>query len=435
MQSEMSDLSLGFSPELFSSLGHDEEIDSQVSEILLQDFNDFQNFTLDQEKDGLLQNNLMEELMGDTFYPSAKPSDITGQSLALTMEDDKNKVLNAIATPTANKEVTFENKTDVAKDQLLYTQPMFEQSNGQGGMEETQEVIDEMQEFLDEYDDGENSEEVNNLVDELLSAGQKATLESMDLTECPLANSTFIEDPETVAAENMIDQLLEQQSVSTNNDTGYNSATQSFDVSNVSQFITMDGQNIIIVVAPDETEQPMAMPTTSTINNTVLSSILPPTSEVSNKKSGFNTERFTEVIDDDSNSSGDEWLPEMEVTNRRVQFKKPNTPPKNNQGRKLKERTKPTTPARSSCKMSKQQVITDRKERKKWQNVEAARRYRDKKKAQEQKQGTEEQELRNKNEQLKGELSGIEAELTTIKKLMTELGLIKFVTPMSLKTN
>merc|ERR1712173_502424 len=156
----------------------------------------------------------------------------------------------------------------------------------------------------------------------------------------------------------------------------------------------LDGQNIIIVVAPDETQQPMNVTTTSTINNTVLSSILPPTAEVSNKKGGFDTERFTEVIDEDSNSSGDEWLPEMDVTSRRVQFKKPNTPPKNNQGRKLKERTKSAAPARSSCKMSKQQVITDRKERKKWQNVEAARRYRDKKKAQEQKQGTEEQELR-----------------------------------------
>merc|ERR1712061_444523 len=235
-------------------------------------------------------------------------------------------VLNAITTPTANKEAAFESKTDAVNDQLVYAQPMFEQSNGQGGMGETQEVIDEMQEFLDQYDDGENSEEVNSLVDELLSAGQKATLESMDLTECPLANSTFIEDPETVAAENMIDQLLEQQSVSTNNDTGYTSATQSFDVSNVSQFVTLDGQDIIIVVAPEETQQNMAMTKTSTINNTVLSSILPSTSEVSNKKGGFDTERFTEVIDEDSNSSGDEWLPEMDVTSRRVQFKKPNTP-------------------------------------------------------------------------------------------------------------
>ena len=192
MQSEMSDVALGFSPEFLSSLGHDEEIDSQVSEILLQDFNDFQNFTLDQEKDGLFQNQLMEELMGDTFYASAKPSDITGQSLALTMEDDKNKVLNAMATPTSNKEATFENKTDVATDQLLYTQPMFEQFNGQGEMEETQEVIEEMQEFLDQYDDGENNEDVNNLVDELLSAGQKANLESMNLMECPLANSCLL---------------------------------------------------------------------------------------------------------------------------------------------------------------------------------------------------------------------------------------------------
>merc|ERR1719367_1085894 len=68
-------------------------------------------------------------------------------------------------------------------------------------------------------------------------------------------------------------------------------------------------------------------------------------------------------------------------------------------------------------------------ERKKMQNVEAARRYRDKKKAEENKVEEEERLLLKKNSELKETLNGIEGELNTIKKLMTELGLIKLVTP------
>lgn len=332
MQSEMSDVLLGFSPEL-SSLGHEEEIENQLSEIALQDFNEFQNFTLDQqEKDGLFRNELMEDVMGETFYPSAKPSDITGQSLAVTMEDDKNKVLNSMAI-TPNKEATFENKPSMAKNQFpsMETIVMEMESNGQNKVEETQEVIEEMEEFLNQFDDMDDSEEVNKIVEELLSEGQKANLESMNLMGCPLANSTFVEDPETTAAENMLDQLLEKQQsvVSTfNNTSGYSSATQSFDVSNVSQFI-MNGENVIIVVAPnEEVQQPMTLTTTSTLDNSVLSSILPSTS-TTNKKGEFDNERFVEVVDENSNSSSDdEWLPEKDVADRRVQFRKPNTPPK-----------------------------------------------------------------------------------------------------------
>jgi len=78
---------------------------------------------------------------------------------------------------------------------------------------------------------------------------------------------------------------------------------------------------------------------------------------------------------------------------------------------------------------SKSKSVKDRKERKKMQNVEAARRYRDKKKAEESKVEEEERLLLNKNSKLKETLNGIEGELNTIKKLMTELGLIKLVTP------
>jgi hypothetical protein len=425
---------------------------------LLQDFNDFQKFALDHQDDDGFNNkkDLMDQAtMNDMFYPSAKPSDITGQTLAVTMEADKNKVLNSMALPPTTSQLAEDHANNSKVQQLpstwmeattvdLAAQPKEVQASNSNGIQETQEVIEEIQEFLDQFaDEGmDQNDEVRNLADELLSEGQKATLESMDVTDCPLANST-LNDEESAAAEDLLDQLIHgnftsdeikelEQSFATSNDTGYSSATQSFDVSNVSQFITVNGQNIIIVVAPDEVQQPMTMTTASTIDNTVLSSILPSTSESTNKKGEFDNERFVEIVDEDSNSSsGDEWLPEEDVTeDRRVQFKKPSTPPKNKPGRK-----KSNASTRSNGNISKLKVTTDRKERKKLQNVEAARRYRDKKKAQEQKQGTEEQELQNKNEQLKGELSGIEAELTTIKKLMTELGLIKLVTPMSLKTN
>ena len=70
-------------------------------------------------------------------------------------------------------------------------------------------------------------------------------------------------------------------------------------------------------------------------------------------------------------------------------------------------------------------TIKDKKERKKLQNVEAARRYRDKKKAEQSVIDTEEEALAKKNGALKGKVNEIENELKTLKKLMAELGLIK----------
>merc|ERR1711994_211403 len=102
---------------------------------------------------------------------------------------------------------------------------------------------------------------------------------------------------------------------------------------------------------------------------------------------------------------------------------------RNKPGRQLKERTTSSTSTISKGRINKIKNITDRKERKKMGNVEAARRYRDKKKAEESKVGEEEKKLLKKNSELKETLSGIEGELNTIKKLMKELGLIKLVTP------
>merc|ERR1711994_1199084 len=104
---------------------------------------------------------------------------------------------------------------------------------------------------------------------------------------------------------------------------------------------------------------------------------------------------------------------------------------KNKPGRRMQERTTSAMSTASTGRIGKSKSVKDRKERKKMQNVEAARRYRDKKKAEENKVEEEERILLKKNSELKETLNGIELELNTIKKLMTELGLIKLVTPKS----
>merc|ERR1712122_441184 len=130
--------------------------------------------------------------------------------------------------------------------------------------------------------------------------------------------------------------------------------------------------------------------------------------------------------DEGNNSGGDDsdWSPSHESTSSCSQTKSIDAPKKNKPGRRMQERNTTTTLTASSGRISKSKSVKDRKERKKMQNVEAARRYREENKVEE-----EERILLKKNSELKETLNGIELELNTIKKLMTELGLIKLVTP------
>jgi len=446
-QSEMSDLMAGVSREQLL-LGHEEEIENQVSDILLQEINDFQNFALDHQYDGLDDQKFIDETMTETFFHSANPTDITGQTLAVTMEADKNKVLNSMAIPTTMP-MLKENYAHNLKGQpitLNYLESTVvdfdapsKQANENNKIEETQDVIDEIQEFLDQFTDEnmDQNEEVLNLADELLSEGQKANLQSMDVTECPLANSTLNEE-DTAAAEDLLDTLIHgnftseeiqelEKSVTFTNDTGYSSTTPSINVSNVSEIITEDGQNVIIVVVPPHQDeaQSFRIAETPTVSNDVFASLSAPATNTSYTQS----EVDGELSEDESNNSGEDsdWLPEQESSNRRNQTKTATT--KNKPGRRMQERTTSSASSVSNGRVTKIKSVKDRKERKKMQNVEAARRYRDKKKAEELKIGDEERQLVKKNEQLKEKLNGIEGELNTIKKLMTELGLIKLVTP------
>lgn len=443
---EMNDLMSGVSPDLLL-LGHEEEIENQVSEILLQDFNDFQKFALQQsiqqhQEDGFNKKDLMEEeATTDMYYPSANPSDITGQTLAVAMKTDKTNVLNSMAIPST----TNADQVDNAKVQQLTSDWMesftvdLATSTGKDGIHETQEVIEEIQEFLDQFTDEsmDQNEEIRSLADELLSEGQRATLQSMDVSACPLANSTMTEEDYT-AAEDLLDHLIQGNFTSEEikeleqsaNDTGYSSAQPSFNVSNVSEFVTEDGQNIIIVVVPSSSNEEQAMvaaPSTPNGTNEVLASLNVPVSETSYQQTDV------EVSDnDESNNSSSEdsdWMPDHETTTLRNQPKASDAKIYNKPGRRLKERTTSSTSSVSNGRVNKIKTIKDRKERKKVQNVEAARRYRDKKKVEESRVGDEERKLLKRNSELKETLNGVEGELNTIKKLMKELGLIKLVTP------
>jgi len=108
-----------------------------------------------------------------------------------------------------------------------------------------------------------------------------------------------------------------------------------------------------------------------------------------------------EPLSDDS-----EWTP-------------PTTSPK---GRPLVKRHAKTS---TSSNRKPPYYIKDKKERKKHQNVQAARKYRDKKKDEQNKIETEELFFATKNSELKSQVAELEAEVKTMKKLMTELGIIK----------
>merc|ERR1712038_1426808 len=87
--------------------------------------------------------------------------------------------------------------------------------------------------------------------------------------------------------------------------------------------------------------------------------------------------------------------------------------------------TKTNGKKRGPYKLSTYHNIKDKKERKKAQNVEAARRYRDKKKVESDSVFTEEAILAERNKALRSKAAEIENEVKTLKKLMIELGLVK----------
>merc|ERR1712226_1254597 len=231
---------------------------------------------VEEKEDDFNKKDLIDDVMmtSDMFYPSAKPSDITGQSLAVTMETDKSKVLSSMLIPTIHTPMLAQDHvSNVIKPATVAIAAPHKtvQASKSIGVEETQEVIEEIQDFLDQFTD--EGMEQNDEIKELEGSA----------------------------------------------DTGYSSSNQaSINVSNVSEIITEDGQNIIIVIAPSPSEDlkhhQILAPTTP--NNQVLASLnVPVSTDTSYQPS--------ELSDDESNTSGEDsdWVPDAASANVRYKSK------------------------------------------------------------------------------------------------------------------
>jgi len=199
------------------------------------------------------------------------------------------------------------------------------------------------------------------ILDELLKSGN-ISLDDFDLTnekEEELVEQVKVEHEPS----NQDDTILDEP-----NDSGFIDMTTT-----AHHHITVDGQEIFIVVAPPSPE------------TTVVAA----------------PESFATIAD----PIDPDWTPNS---------------PKTTKGRPTVKRTSPK--AKSSRKTP---YIKDKKERKKQQNVEAARRYRDKKKSELINVEGEEQALSDKNKGLKSEVADLEVKVRTMKQLMAELGILK----------
>lgn len=190
-----------------------------------------------------------------------------------------------------------------------------------------------------------------------------------------------------------------------------------YNVSNVTQFQTADGKQVIIVIQPTP-----AAPAATTGNLTSFTGSL--VKHAANAAPPRAVAADESYLTADNDSSDSDWTPDEAVAARKTNA---SATSKKRPGRKPEVRaSKPVTQDGRVAKRS-YKAITDRKKRKKMQNVEAARRYRDKKKQEQSEMETEEQILLAKNKDLKEQLADIENEFKTMKKLMIELGLVRFV--------
>ena len=229
-----------------------------------------------------------------------------------------------------------------------------------------QTVIDDVDKLLERYDANTSDvslEDVDIPAIEAFSQEEMAAAEDL-LDE--LLKKTDIPPIEPVETKEEI-KTEEEPKVEPLNDSGF------VDMTNVSKIITEDGQEILIVIAP-----PSPVPTTSVVA----------------------PESVAMIDSDDS----EEWTPDS---------------PRSSKGRPMVKRSPKRTNKRAAP------YIKDKKERKKQQNVEAARRYRDKKKLEASDIEVEEQALSERNKKLRSQVQELEAEVKTMKKLMLELNILR----------
>merc|ERR1711963_313927 len=340
-----------------------------------------------------------------------RPEDVTGQkpiipkAEPIDQQDEAEDVMEMI-------EANFDLST-----LMDTTTPMAESTV----IEETQETIDDMAQFLQAYDPrGVKQEEEpvvedqsaqaalpSCLADELLSLEQRQTLDQMDLP-------TQLSEEDLKDAETLLDTLLGSNTSPEEitparqgqptadilkaavdseglSDSGFqsmleeaqSSSGRQYTVANVSHCVTSDGKQVIIVV-----QRPTEQATSATARK-----LLP---------------RPSSSDDEDGDPA---WQPEH--------------PQKRRPGRKREDRVSLAAAPHGGVNKKSYRNIKDRKERKKIQNVEAARRYRDKKKQEQVEMEAEEAVERARNMRLRGQLKDIQSEVNTMMKLMKELGMLK----------
>jgi len=414
-------------------------------------------------------------------FAVAKPEDVTGQTLAYKVEDPEEDDVSNLLEANFDFSTLMDDTADNVS--LAAGGKANGNTNSQGANEmEGQKFIEEMKEFLGRFEtpappavatnivaqptttqEGMDDESLpESLVEDLLSMEQRITLNNMPESTEHFPN---MDDADLAQAEEMLDLLLadvngsnepQQQQppqqtdilheamISQNlHDSGFIDQEEveeeeanvisnavvipsqvavaaapipTYNVSNVTQFQTADGKKVIIVIQP--TPAQAVASTAGTIANVAGSS------RVVTQQPAVVAPPAVATVDDDvvaEDSSDSDWTPDEAAVARKT-----NTV-KKRPGRKPEVRA--SLPVTQDGRVAKRsyKAITDRKKRKKLQNVEAARRYRDKKKQEQSEMETEEQILLTKNKELKDQLADIENEFKTMKKLMVELGLVKFV--------
>lgn len=264
-------------------------------------------------------------------------------------------------------------------------------------------LISEMETFLAQYESVDTHQETAAAADSASVASPLTADESRqaeDILDALIAGNIKL-DPSMD-----IDEGNESNTVP--DDSGYLSNISDLgNVSNISEVVTEDGQKVVIIITND-LEEPKAIKEE-------------PKAIKEEPRSPENS--TIEHPDSDSDwSPGPSPVP-TPSNKRKKRAAVKNT--KTKSGRVEKITPKNNGKKRGPYKLSTYHNIKDKKERKKAQNVEAARRYRDKKKAESDSVFAEEAQLAERNKKLRSKAAEIENEVKTLKKLMIELGLVK----------
>jgi len=263
-------------------------------------------------------------------------------------------------------------------------------------------LISEMETFLAQYERADAQQEA--------VAGDMASSVASPLTADESKQAEDILDA-LIAGNIKLDPSMdideENEPTSVPDESGYLSSISDFgNVSNISEVFTEDGQKVVIIITNDlEVSKAIKEEPRSPENPTI-------------ELSSYN--------DQDSDSDWSPGSSAVPITRRKKKAAVKNTKAtKAKCGRVEKIIPKASGRKRGPYKLSTYHNIKDKKERKKAQNVEAARRYRDKKKAESDCVFAEEVMLSERNKALRSKAAEIENEVKTLKKLMMELGLVK----------